>query len=81
MSARSLIETLRGLSHKEKVTVVATLHQPSSSIFRLFDDLLVLHSGTVLYHGPASEMVDFYAKCVGGVSMFCDFSRHLSRLS
>jgi ABC-type sulfate/molybdate transport systems ATPase subunit len=61
VSAKSLVETLRGLSHKEQVTVVATLHQPSSSIFRLFDDLLVLHAGTVLYHGRAQDMIFFYA--------------------
>lgn len=42
VSASALVETMRMLAHKEHVTVVATLHQPSSSVFARFDDLVNL---------------------------------------
>ncbi|GBF92012.1 ATP-binding cassette transporter [Raphidocelis subcapitata] len=36
-------------------TVVASIHQPRSSIFALFDDLLLVAEGRVAYQGPAGE--------------------------
>jgi ABC-type multidrug transport system ATPase subunit len=34
-------------------TIVASIHQPRSRIFDLFDDLLLLSNGALLYNGPA----------------------------
>lgn len=61
VSALELFKTLRSLAHKEGVTVITTVHQPSSRVFELFDDLLVLCAGTVLFHGPAKDMLAYYA--------------------
>ena len=36
-------------------TVAVVLHQPSSRLFQLFDDLLVLGGGRSLYCGPAAQ--------------------------
>ncbi len=62
VTALSLVQTLRGLAHKENVTIVTTIHQPSSEVFRLFDDLLLLDHGTVMYHGPACDAMSFFAR-------------------
>ncbi|PJF17403.1 hypothetical protein PSACC_02790 [Paramicrosporidium saccamoebae] len=43
-------------------TVVATIHQPSSEIFGLIDDLLILSRGRVAYFGPADKTVDYFAR-------------------
>lgn len=37
-------------------TVVCSIHQPRSSIFTLFDDLLLLSEGEVVYAGRADEV-------------------------
>jgi ATP-binding cassette subfamily G (WHITE) protein 2 len=60
-TALSLMETLCGLAHRGDCTVVCTIHQPQTRIFALFDDLLVLHRGQVLYHGPAADVLQHYA--------------------
>ena len=39
-------------------TVVASIHQPRSSIWAMFDDLVLLHEGKVVYSGPAEEVRD-----------------------
>lgn len=43
-------------------TVIATIHQPSSSTFELFDRLLLLMDGYTIYQGPASKATDHFAK-------------------
>eukprot|EP00386_Alphamonas_edax_P003151 GDKI01009677.1.p1 GENE.GDKI01009677.1~~GDKI01009677.1.p1 ORF type:complete len:723 (-),score=240.73 GDKI01009677.1:1332-3500(-) len=36
-------------------TVICTMHQPRSQVFALFDQLLLLSRGEVVYQGPAAE--------------------------
>ncbi|KCV68816.1 hypothetical protein H696_04233 [Fonticula alba] len=57
--ALSLIELLRSLA-AEGHTVVTTIHQPSSDIFALFDDLLLVARGRVAFRGEASRAVDYF---------------------
>lgn len=60
-TAYSVVKNLRHLSQSGR-SVVATIHQPSSEIFHLFDDLLLLAEGRVLYHGPILGAVPYFAK-------------------
>lgn len=39
-------------------TVVASLQQPTPSALRLFDDLICLHEGRIMYCGPVTRAVD-----------------------
>jgi ATP-binding cassette subfamily G (WHITE) protein 2 len=61
VNALALMDTLRHLANKENVTIVTTVHQPSTRMFSLFDDLLILDHGGVMYQGPASMMMDQFA--------------------
>ena len=40
--------------------VIATIHQPSSSTFALFDRLILLMDGYVIYQGPAKNAADYF---------------------
>ncbi|EEY67301.1 ATP-binding Cassette (ABC) Superfamily [Phytophthora infestans T30-4] len=46
---------------REGRTVIATIHQPSSEMFTLFDQLYLLSDGSPVYQGKASESVDYFA--------------------
>lgn len=59
-TAYSVVSQLRDLARAGR-TVVATIHQPSSKTFMLFDDLLLLAEGRVIYHGPVSEVLAYFA--------------------
>jgi ABC-type multidrug transport system ATPase subunit len=37
------------------MTVLATIHQPSSEIFYTFDRVILLSEGFTIYNGPPSE--------------------------
>lgn len=41
--------------------MIASIHQPSTSTFQLFDKLLLLSEGATLYNGPVTEMQDYFA--------------------
>lgn len=59
-TAYSVIYTLTQLA-KSGRTLIATIHQPSSDIYHLFDDLLLLSGGNVLYNGNAARCIDYFA--------------------
>ena len=46
-SALNLIETLRRLAIDENKIIVTSIHQPSSQLFHLSDDLLLMAKGKV----------------------------------
>ena len=47
-------------------TVVATIHSPTASAFSLFDDLLMLRDGQLVYAGECGDAAaDYFSKRVG----------------
>ncbi|WVZ24093.1 hypothetical protein V8G54_002637 [Vigna mungo] len=42
-------------------TIIASIHQPSTEVFQLFDNLCLLSSGRTVYFGPASAASAFFA--------------------
>ncbi|ORZ41275.1 P-loop containing nucleoside triphosphate hydrolase protein [Catenaria anguillulae PL171] len=59
-TAFSVVQLLRDLARSGR-TVIATLHQPSSEIFHMIDDLCIMSQGEIMYYGPAEESVDYFA--------------------
>ena len=47
-----LMRVIRKFSDTDGVTVIATIHSPSSEAFRQFDRLVMLKAGRVTYAGP-----------------------------
>ncbi|XP_061359630.1 ABC transporter G family member 15-like [Gastrolobium bilobum] len=60
-SAYFVTQTLRNIAHDGK-TVISSIHQPSSEVFALFDDLFLLSGGQTIYFGAAEKAVEFFAK-------------------
>lgn len=42
-------------------TVISTVHQPRSSIFKMFDILLLLSEGKCIYYGTAKDATNFFS--------------------
>ncbi len=59
-TAFNVCEILRNLARTGR-TVIATIHQPSSETFQLFDDLCLLAEGRVMYWGPVQDVVPYFA--------------------
>lgn len=58
-SALALQRILKQLSEESKVTIIQSIHQPSSQIYNLFSKLLVLCEGKTVYYGQCNNLLDF----------------------
>jgi ABC-type multidrug transport system ATPase subunit len=59
-SAFFVVQTLRNIAH-DGTTVISSIHQPSSEVFALFDDLFLLSGGRTVYFGAAQLSLEVQA--------------------
>ncbi|GMH27536.1 hypothetical protein Nepgr_029379 [Nepenthes gracilis] len=67
-TAQRMVETLRRVARGGR-TVVTTIHQPSSRLYRLFDKLVVLCDGWPIYSGSAGRAMEYFGS-IGYVPAF-----------
>ncbi|MFT3739592.1 MAG: ATP-binding cassette domain-containing protein [Breznakibacter sp.] len=62
--SENIVDLLKELSAKGKL-VFAVIHQPSSDVFKMFNQLLVLDSGGYLiYNGDALDSIPYFKKSI-----------------
>jgi len=59
-----IVKFLRQMVHVMDGTVVISLLQPAPETFELFDDIILLSEGEIVYQGPR-ERVEKYFECMG----------------
>ncbi|KAI3906330.1 hypothetical protein MKW92_015127 [Papaver armeniacum] len=60
-SSQLLLRALRREA-LQGVNICTVVHQPSYSLFKMFDDLILLaRGGLTVYHGPVKEVEDYFA--------------------
>ncbi|KAF2650557.1 ATP-binding cassette transporter-like protein [Lophiostoma macrostomum CBS 122681] len=57
-----VINFVRTIAKKHRILVIASIHQPSTTTFDLFDQLLLLSRGRTVYNGPISDVKDYFSK-------------------
>ncbi|KAI3752869.1 hypothetical protein L2E82_24909 [Cichorium intybus] len=60
-AAYYVMRRIAKLDQHEERTIIASIHQPSSEVFELFDNLCLLSSGKTVYFGHASSAKEFFA--------------------
>ncbi|KAF7131676.1 hypothetical protein RHSIM_Rhsim09G0114200 [Rhododendron simsii] len=58
-TAQRIVATLRGLARGGR-TVITTIHQPSSRLYRMFDKVVVLSEGCPIYSGCADGVMEYF---------------------
>ncbi|KAI9095694.1 hypothetical protein K1719_026254 [Acacia pycnantha] len=58
-----VMSRIASLDRKDGIqrTIIASIHQPSTEVFQLFDNLCLLSSGRTVFFGPASAASEFFA--------------------
>lgn len=59
-SALDYVKSLRIMTDIFKTTTIATLYQASNSIFSVFDKLMLLDEGHVMYFGPVDQAKQYF---------------------
>lgn len=62
VTAKNVIEIILKEAKIKKRIVIFTIHQPSSSIFNMFDNVMVLVNGFNVYSGKTRNILSFYSK-------------------
>jgi len=59
-AAMNVMKLTRGLCDTQGQTIVCSIHQPRPGIYKMFDQLLLLHQGRVVFSGSASDAMTFF---------------------
>ena len=78
------MNSLKHLIHSLKGTAVVSLLQPASETYNLFDDVILLSDGHIVYQGPHKHVLEFFAfmgfKCPERKGV-ADFSQEVINLN
>ncbi|KAG6763090.1 hypothetical protein POTOM_033622 [Populus tomentosa] len=59
-TAYQVVEFMRKMVHLLDMTTVMSLLQPTPEIFELFDDIILLSEGQIVYQGPRDNVLEFF---------------------
>ena len=59
-TAQNLIETLKEIAQKTKMTIILTIHQPRASILPLFTKIIFMSQGQVIFNGSMRACLDHF---------------------
>ncbi|KAI8531791.1 hypothetical protein RHMOL_Rhmol11G0163000 [Rhododendron molle] len=58
-----IVACLQHLAHITDATILVALLQPAPETFDLFDDIILMAEGKIVYHGPRSHVLEFFKDC------------------
>lgn len=58
-----IVACLQQLVHITDATVLISLLQPAPETFNLFDDIILMAEGKIVYHGPRCNILGFFENC------------------
>ncbi|XP_038885457.1 ABC transporter G family member 42-like isoform X2 [Benincasa hispida] len=58
-----IVKCLQQIVHLTDATVVMSLLQPAPETFDLFDDIILLSDGQIVYEGPREHVLEFFRSC------------------
>ncbi|PVU88009.1 hypothetical protein BB559_005768 [Furculomyces boomerangus] len=61
-SAETFINLVRKITRENKKISIASIHQPSARVFNLFDKVILLSGGEIIYFGPVDKSIDYFSQ-------------------
>ncbi|RWW84676.1 hypothetical protein BHE74_00006705 [Ensete ventricosum] len=58
-----IVKCLQQIVHLGEATILMSLLQPAPETFELFDDIILLSEGQIVYQGPREFVLDFFEAC------------------
>ncbi|CAA2949090.1 ABC transporter G family member 29 [Olea europaea subsp. europaea] len=58
-----IVKCLQQVVHLTEATILMSLLQPAPETFELFDDIILLSEGQIVYQGPREHVLEFFESC------------------
>ena len=58
-----IVKCLQQIVHLGEATILMSLLQPAPETFELFDDIILLSEGQIVYQGPREFVLEFFEAC------------------
>ncbi|KAI8529591.1 hypothetical protein RHMOL_Rhmol12G0236900 [Rhododendron molle] len=58
-----IVKCLQQIAHLTEATILMSLLQPALETFDLFDDIILLSEGQIVYQGPREHILEFFQSC------------------
>ncbi|KAL0397034.1 UNVERIFIED_CONTAM: ABC transporter G family member 35 [Sesamum calycinum] len=58
-----IVKCLQQIVHLTEATIFMSLLQPAPETFDLFDDVILLSEGQIVYQGPRENIIEFFESC------------------
>ncbi|KAF7127970.1 hypothetical protein RHSIM_Rhsim11G0162500 [Rhododendron simsii] len=58
-----IVACLQQLAHITDATILVALLQPAPETFDLFDDVMLMEEGKIVYHGPCTHVLKYFEDC------------------
>ncbi|KAL8130556.1 LOW QUALITY PROTEIN: hypothetical protein V2J09_019711 [Rumex salicifolius] len=62
-TAFQILSCIQQLVHITDTSALIALLQPAPEAFDLFDDIILMAEGKIVYHGPRSSVLEFFEEC------------------
>ncbi|KAH9288446.1 hypothetical protein KI387_032563 [Taxus chinensis] len=59
----NIMKCLQQLAHIMQATILVSLLQPAPETYDLFDDIILMGEGQIIYHGPRDYVLEFFEHC------------------
>eukprot|EP00340_Litonotus_pictus_P006059 CAMPEP_0170527964 /NCGR_PEP_ID=MMETSP0209-20121228/13452_1 /TAXON_ID=665100 ORGANISM="Litonotus pictus, Strain P1" /NCGR_SAMPLE_ID=MMETSP0209 /ASSEMBLY_ACC=CAM_ASM_000301 /LENGTH=596 /DNA_ID=CAMNT_0010818873 /DNA_START=9 /DNA_END=1799 /DNA_ORIENTATION=+ len=56
----NIVTLLKKIASEKNILIMCTIHQPSSNIFSLFDNLMIIERGFVIYNNPPHDILNYF---------------------
>lgn len=58
-----IVKCMQQIAHLTETTILMSLLQPDPETFDLFDDVILLSEGQIIYQGPREHVLEFFESC------------------
>lgn len=58
-----IVKCLQQIAHLTQASILMSLLQPAPETFELFDDVILLSEGQIVYQGSRQHVVQFFESC------------------
>ena len=76
-TALSVLTALKAMTDRGDCTVVCTIHQPQTKIYNLFDNLILMKKGSIVYQGRRESAEEYFALAGFACPPRCNPADHL----